>query len=92
MDSRALRSLAAVPLPDSTGPVPDPGSLYDPLQRTLYERLRIEVPVFTFPEHPRRLDYDAERGRIGGYPGGGAYAAIAYNVGYARAMLQAAMS
>jgi mannonate dehydratase len=45
-----------------------------------------------YPEHPRRLDYDAERGRIGGYPGGGAYAAIAYNVGYARAMLQAALS
>jgi mannonate dehydratase len=45
-----------------------------------------------YPEHPRRLDYDAERGRIPGYPGGGGYAAIAYNVGYARAMLQAAMS
>ena len=45
-----------------------------------------------YPEHPRRLDYDAEHGRIGGYPGGGAYAAIAFNVGYARAMLQAAMS
>ncbi len=45
-----------------------------------------------YPEHPRRLDYDAERGPIGGYPGGGAYAAIAFNVGYARAMLQAAMS
>jgi mannonate dehydratase len=45
-----------------------------------------------YPEHPRRLDYDAERGKIGGYPGGGSYAAFAYNVGYARAMLQAAMS
>jgi mannonate dehydratase len=45
-----------------------------------------------YPEHPRRLDYDAERGRIAGYPGGGGYAAIAYNVGYTRAMLQAAMS
>jgi mannonate dehydratase len=45
-----------------------------------------------YPEHPRRLDYDAERGRIPGYPGGGSYAAIAYNVGYTRAMLQAAMS
>jgi mannonate dehydratase len=45
-----------------------------------------------YPEHPRRLDYDAERGRIGGYPGGGAYAAFAFNVGYARAMMQAAMS
>ncbi len=45
-----------------------------------------------YPEHQRRLDYDAERGPIGGYPGGGGYAAIAYNVGYARAMLQAALS
>jgi mannonate dehydratase len=44
-----------------------------------------------YPEHPRRLDYDVEHGRSGGYPGGGGYAAIAYNVGYARAMLQAAM-
>ena len=45
-----------------------------------------------YPEHPRRLDYDAERGPIPGYPGGGGYAAIAFNVGYARAMLQAALS
>jgi mannonate dehydratase len=45
-----------------------------------------------YPEHPRRLDYDTERGPIGGYPGGGGYTAIAYNVGYARAMLQAALS
>ncbi len=45
-----------------------------------------------YPEHPRRIDYDSERGKIGGYPGGGGYTAIAYNVGYARAMLQAALS
>jgi mannonate dehydratase len=45
-----------------------------------------------YPEHPRRLDYDTERGPISGYPGGGGYASIAYNVGYARAMLQAALS
>ena len=44
-----------------------------------------------YPEHPRRIDYDTDRGRIGGYPGGG-HTAIAYNVGYARAMLQAALS
>ena len=50
-----IGSLASVPLPASTGPLPDPGSLYDPVQRTLYDRYRIEVPVFTFPEHPRRL-------------------------------------
>lgn len=45
-----------------------------------------------YPEHPRRLDYDVEHGPIPGYPGAGGYAAISYNVGYARAMLQAAMS
>ncbi len=45
-----------------------------------------------YPEHPRRIDYDSERGPIPGYPGAGGYASIAYNVGYARAMLQAAMS
>jgi isopenicillin-N epimerase len=50
-----IGSLAALPLPDSTSPAPEPGSLYDPLQRTLYQRHRIEVPVFTFPQHPRRL-------------------------------------
>jgi isopenicillin-N epimerase len=50
-----LGSLAAVPLPDSAGPLPDPGSLYDPLQKTLFERYRVEVPVYTFPTHPRRL-------------------------------------
>lgn len=45
-----------------------------------------------YPEHPRRLDYDTEHGRLTGYPGGGGYAALAFNVGYARAMLQAALS
>jgi len=45
-----------------------------------------------YPEHPRALDYDRDRGRIGGYPGGGGYAAFAFNVGYARAMMQAALT
>ncbi|HEY2014224.1 MAG TPA: mannonate dehydratase [Bryobacteraceae bacterium] len=45
-----------------------------------------------YPEHPRAIDYDRERGRIGGYPGGGAYAAFAFNIGYARAMMQAALT
>ncbi len=45
-----------------------------------------------YPEHPRRLNYDAERGPIPGYPGAGGYAAIAYNVGFARAMMQAVIS
>ncbi|MGA2272401.1 MAG: mannonate dehydratase [Bryobacteraceae bacterium] len=44
-----------------------------------------------YPEHPRALDYDRDRGRIGGYPGGGGYASFAFQVGYTRAMLQAAL-
>jgi mannonate dehydratase len=44
-----------------------------------------------YPEHPRALDYDRERGRIGGYPGGGGYTGITYSVAYARAMMQAAL-
>jgi mannonate dehydratase len=44
-----------------------------------------------YPEHPRALDYDRDRGRIGGYPGGGGYTGITYSVAYARAMMQAAL-
>jgi len=44
-----------------------------------------------YPEHPRGLDYDRERPNFRPqYPGGGGYAAFAFNVGYTRAMLQAA--
>jgi mannonate dehydratase len=44
-----------------------------------------------YPEHPRALDYDRERPSFHPqYPGGGGYAAYAFNVGYTRAMLQAA--
>jgi mannonate dehydratase len=46
-----------------------------------------------YPEHPRALDYDREQPNFRTqYPGGGGYAAFAFNVGYARAMLQAALS
>jgi mannonate dehydratase len=45
-----------------------------------------------YPEHPRALDYDRDRGRIGGYPGGGGYAGITFSVAYTRAMMQAAMA
>ncbi|HUB34513.1 MAG TPA: mannonate dehydratase [Bryobacteraceae bacterium] len=44
-----------------------------------------------YPEHPRALDYDRERGPIRGYPGGGGYTGDVYDVAYARAMLQAAL-
>ncbi len=44
------------------------------------------------PEHPRAIDYDREHpGFKHAYPGGGGYAAIAYNVGFTRAMQQAAL-
>jgi mannonate dehydratase len=56
------------------------------------ELVKVKYTRQIYPEHPRRLDYDVEHGRFGGYPGGGSYAAIAYNVGYTRAMLQGAMS
>ncbi len=45
-----------------------------------------------YPEHPRALDYDRERGPIRGYPGGGGYTVDVFDVAYARAMLQAALS
>ena len=45
-----------------------------------------------YPEHPRGIDYDRERPTFRPqYPGGGAYAAYAFNVGYTRAMMQAAL-
>ena len=57
------------------------------------ELVRNKYRFLIYPEHPRRLDYDSERqGFRSQYPGGGGYAALAFNVGYARAMLQAAMS
>lgn len=56
------------------------------------ELIKNKYTRMMYPEHPRAIDYDRERGRIGGYPGGGAYAAFAFNVGYTRAMMQAALT
>ena len=45
-----------------------------------------------YPEHPRGIDYDRERPNFRSqYPGGGGYAGYAFNVGYTRAMMQAAL-
>jgi mannonate dehydratase len=55
------------------------------------ELVRQNYPRLVYPEHPRAIDYDRERtGFNPYYPGGGGYAAYAYNVGYTKAMLQAA--
>jgi mannonate dehydratase len=57
------------------------------------ELVRQKYPRLVYPEHPRAIDYDREHPNFkGGYPGGGGYAAFAYNIGYTRAMLQAALS
>jgi mannonate dehydratase len=57
------------------------------------ELLRQKYPRLIYPEHPRAIDYDREHaGFRAGYPGGGGYAAFAFNVGYTRAMLQAALA
>jgi isopenicillin-N epimerase len=45
-------SLAALPMPDATTRAAAP---IDPLQDVLIERYGIEVPVFPWPAHPRRL-------------------------------------
>jgi isopenicillin-N epimerase len=50
-----IGTLAAVPLLDTHGPPPPPGSMNDPLQRTIFDHYRVEVPIFVFPRHPRRL-------------------------------------
>jgi len=57
------------------------------------ELVRQKYPRAIYPEHPRALDADRERpGFKSYYPGGGGYAGEVYNVAYARAMLQAALS
>lgn len=57
------------------------------------ELVRLKYPRLVYPEHPRGLDYDRDQpGFKSYYPGGGGYAGFAYNVGYARAMLQAALA
>lgn len=55
------------------------------------ELVRQRYPRLIYPEHPRGLDADRELSRVAPYyPGGGSYIGYAYNVGYTRAMLQAA--
>jgi mannonate dehydratase len=57
------------------------------------ELVRQKYPRYVYPEHPRALDIDASCGaRPNQYPGGGGYAGEIYNVGYTRAMLQAALT
>jgi len=59
----------------------------------MQELVKQKYPRLIYPEHPRGLDYDRERPNFHSqYPGGGGYAAFAFNVGYTRAMMQAALA
>jgi mannonate dehydratase len=56
------------------------------------ELVRNKYTRTIYPEHPRAMDYDREHpGFRQTYPGGGGYAAFAFNVGFAKAMQQAAL-
>ena len=57
------------------------------------ELVKAKYPRGIYPEHPRLIDLDRECGKVQNqYPGGGGFAGEIYNVGYTRAMLQAALT
>jgi mannonate dehydratase len=56
------------------------------------ELVRLKYSRGLYPEHPRAIDPDREKGIRNQYPGGGGFAGEIFNVGYAKAMLQAALS
>jgi mannonate dehydratase len=60
----------------------------------MQEVIRLGYNLGLYPEHPRALDYDKThpKGVSKFYPGGGGYAAQAYNVAYTKAMMQAVVS
>ena len=63
------------------------------MYRIMEELVRQKYSRLIYPEHPRAIDYDRQRPDFSPYyPGGGGYAAFAYNVGYTKAMLQAALT
>jgi mannonate dehydratase len=66
---------------------------YNNMYAVMKELVRQKYPRMVYPEHPRAIDYDRGQPNFRAtYPGGGGYAAFAYNVGYARAMLQACLN
>ncbi|MBL8171992.1 MAG: mannonate dehydratase [Acidobacteria bacterium] len=62
----------------------------------MQELVKLKYTRGLYPEHPRAIDYDRERenGIIGQYAkvGGGGFGGEIYNVGYTKAMLQAALA
>jgi len=66
------------------------------LYAVMRELIKAKYRHGVFPEHPRELDYDKEHGSgnmDGMYPNsGGGYAAQAFNIAFAKAMMQAVVS
>ena len=58
----------------------------------MQELVNLGYSLGIYPEHQRALDYDRNVGMNPYYPGGGGFAGLAYNVAYARAMLQASLA
>ncbi len=71
---------------------PDEGQVN--LFAIMRELIKIKYNHGLYPEHPRAMDYDKEHpgGIKNQYPGGGGYAAQAYNFAFARAMKLAVLS
>ncbi len=66
---------------------------YNNMYAVMKELVKQKYPRMVYPEHPRGIDYDrAQPNFRSTYPGGGGYTAFAFNVGYARAMLQACLN
>jgi mannonate dehydratase len=84
--------LSEIPYVKYTEVFPDEGQVN--MFEVMRELVRNGYTHGIYPEHPRALDYDRQHpgGIQGGYPGGGGYAGLTYNVAYARAMLQASLS
>ena len=78
------------PYVDYTEVFPDEGQV--DMFAVMRELVRQKYSRGLYPEHPRALDIDRERGVRNQYPGGGGFAGEIYNVAYTKAMLQAALS
>jgi isopenicillin-N epimerase len=50
-----IAAICSFPLPDGSDTGPLPHNYIDPLQNTLYREYHIEVPVFSWPQAPRRI-------------------------------------
>jgi len=57
----------------------------------MQELVKQKYTRMIYPEHERALDYDRAVGIHNQYPGGGGYTGMAYDIAYARAMLQASL-